>query len=105
MLASTGTAADAPSDGDWLPLGVFALTKSDHPTSDLVVQMAVNKEGILRGNYTDTMTDKTQPIHGSVDKKTHRVAWSIGDRTCLRKSVPSTNSIVKNQFFPSEISS
>lgn len=78
-LASTGTDADAPSDGDWLPLGVFALSKVGHPSSNLVVQLAVNKEGIIRGNYTDTVTNDTQVIHGAVDKQTQRVAFTVGD--------------------------
>lgn len=78
-LATTGAEANAPSDGDWLPLGVFSLSKSDHPSSNLVVQLAVNKEGIIRGNYTDTVTEQTQTIQGSVDKKTQRVAFTVGD--------------------------
>jgi hypothetical protein len=81
-LAQTGTAADAPADGaDWLPLGVFALSKSDHPTNNLVIQLAVNKSGVIRGNYTDTATSNTQPVHGSVDKQSQRVAFTIGDNT------------------------
>ena len=78
-LASTGAQAEAPSDGDWLPLGVFALTKSDHPSSNLIVQLAVNKEGVIRGNYTDTVSDETQVIQGAVDKQTQRVAFTVGD--------------------------
>jgi hypothetical protein len=80
-LASAGTQADAPSDGDWLPLGVFAFSKSDHPSSNLVVQLAVNRQGVLRGNFTDTVTNQTQLVHGSVDKQTQRVAFTVGDNT------------------------
>jgi hypothetical protein len=80
-LASTGTQAQAPTDGDWLPLGVFALTKPDQTNSDLVLQLAVNKQGVLRGNYTDTGMNETSVVHGSVDKKTQRVAFTIGDNT------------------------
>jgi hypothetical protein len=78
-LAQQGTEADAPADGDWLPLGVFALSKDAKATSDVVIQLAVNKEGIIRGNYTDTVTNKTQTIAGSVDKQTQRVAFQVGD--------------------------
>ena len=62
-LAQSGTDADAPSDGEWLPLGVFALSQPDHPSSNLVVQLAVNRDGILRGNYTDTTSNQTQVVH------------------------------------------
>lgn len=47
-----------------LPLGVFAFTKSDQTKSEAVVQLAINKQGILRGNYTSTVTNQTLPIHG-----------------------------------------
>ena len=57
------------------------MTKPDHTKSDVTLQLAVNKEGIIRGNYTDTVTNKTQQIHGSVDKKTQRVAFTVGDNT------------------------
>lgn len=78
-LAATGTQADAPPDGQWLPMGVFALSKPGQEKSNVVIQLAVNKEGVIRGNYTDTATNKTQLIQGSVDKQTQRVAFSVGD--------------------------
>jgi hypothetical protein len=78
-LATTGAQANAPADGDWMPLGVFALTRPDQTTSDVSVQLAVNKRGIIRGNYTDTAVNKSELIQGSVDKKTQRVAFTVGD--------------------------
>lgn len=80
-LATAGAQADAPPDGDWLPLGVFALTKPDHTSSDVTIQLAVNKQGVIRGNYTDTETNATQVIQGSVDKKTQRVAFTVGNNS------------------------
>jgi hypothetical protein len=78
-IASTGAQADAPSEGDWLPLGVFALTKPDQPKSDVSIQLAVNKQGVIRGNYTDIANEKNQLVQGSVDKQTQRVAFTVGD--------------------------
>ncbi len=78
-LAKTGAQAAAPSDGDWLPLGVFAFTKADQPKSDITIQLAVNKEGIIRGNYTDTATKQNQVVQGSIDKQTQRAAFTVGD--------------------------
>lgn len=80
-LATSGAQAEAPADGDWLPLGVFALTKPDQTESTLTLQLAVNKQGVIRGNYTDTSTDQTHLIQGSVDKQTQRVAFTVGDDT------------------------
>jgi hypothetical protein len=37
--AATGTQADAPPDGDWLPLGVFALNKPGQTKSQVTIQL------------------------------------------------------------------
>jgi hypothetical protein len=49
---------------------VFALTKPDQVESDVSIQLAVNKQGIIRGNYTDNGTNKNQVVQGAVDKQT-----------------------------------
>lgn len=77
-IAADGAKA-TDNDADWLPLGVFAFCKSGESSSDLVLQLAVNKQGVVRGNYTDTANNKTQAVNGSVDKETQRVAFTIGD--------------------------
>ncbi len=78
-LAQAGATAEAPADGQWLPLGVFALTKPGQSNSVVTIQLAVDKQGVIRGNYTDTKTDKTMVIQGSVDKQTQQVAFTVGD--------------------------
>ncbi len=78
-LAQSGATADAPADGQWLPLGVFALTRTGESHSIVTIQLAVNKQGVIRGNYTDTKTGKTMVIQGSVDKQTQQVAFTVGD--------------------------
>ncbi len=78
-LATAGADAAASSDGDWLPLGVFAMTQQGHENSNMVIQLAVNKAGVIRGNFTDTASNKTETVQGSIDKQTQRAAWTIGD--------------------------
>ena len=78
-LAQTGNQADVSDTDKWLPLGVFAMVRNENQHPQLILQMAVNQQGILRGNYTDEVTDHTAPIHGAVDKQTQRVAWTVGD--------------------------
>jgi hypothetical protein len=77
QLASTGE--DTPGgDGEkWMPLGVFAVAPADQTSANMVFQLAVNREGVLRGNYTNTATQQTLPIEGGVDKQTQRVAWIL----------------------------
>ncbi len=55
------------------------MTHDKQTNSNLILQLAVNKAGVIRGNYTATLTNDTKPVQGSVDKKTQRAAWTIGD--------------------------
>jgi hypothetical protein len=78
-LAATGTATDAAASDDWLPLGVFAMVRNEQQQPHLIMQLAINKQGILRGNFTDEISDHVLPIHGAVDQQTQRAAWTVGD--------------------------
>lgn len=78
-LAQAGVDAQPTATDKWMPLGVFALVRDESQHPHLVMQLAINQQGILRGNYTDEVTDSVQPIHGSVDPKTQRAAWTVGD--------------------------
>ncbi len=76
-LASSG--AETQNE-EWLPLGVFAVMGEEEQTrSDKVIQLAVNKEGVIRGNFHDTLTDKVVSVVGAVDKNTQRVALRPAD--------------------------
>ncbi len=80
-LADDGITADASPEQKWKPLGVFALVPGDEKTSNNIFQLAVNKQGIIRGNYYDGVMDTNTPVYGSVDKKTQRAAWTIGKKS------------------------
>ena len=77
-IAAQGQTADPPPTEDWKPIGVFALVQGSETSSNNIFQLAVNKDGIVRGNYYDGLTDASTPVYGSVDKKSQRVAWTIG---------------------------
>jgi hypothetical protein len=64
---------------DWMPLGVFALSKSNVADSNMVLQLAINKEGVISGTYYNTNTDAGRPIKGMLDKKSQRAAWTFAD--------------------------
>lgn len=80
-LAAAGTAATVSADDKWLPVGVFAMVKNDQQHPQLILQIAVNPNGVVRGNYTDEVSDRSYPIHGGVDPKTQRIAWTVGGNT------------------------
>ncbi|MGH7194816.1 MAG: protocadherin, partial [Candidatus Saccharimonadales bacterium] len=74
-IADTGETAE---NEEWLPLGIFAVVVSEGQIeTDKVLQLAMNNEGVIRGNYHDLMSDKVTPITGAVDKSTQRVAIKI----------------------------
>lgn len=79
-LASQGSSASTQPDEAWTPLGVFALTQGSESNSENLFQLAINKAGVIRGNYYNGMMDQTTPVNGSLDKKTQRVAWMIGSK-------------------------
>lgn len=79
-IADQGQTAMPPPTDDWKPLGVFALVQGDDKTSNYIFQLAVNKNGIIRGNYYDGVMDTNTEVYGSVDKKTQLACWTIGKK-------------------------
>ena len=80
---ATNLATSAPEnqkpDAEWLPLGIFAISKDNATDANMVLQLAVDKDGVIAGTYDNTATDITRPVKGKVDKKTQRVAWTFSD--------------------------
>jgi hypothetical protein len=82
QIAATGESAQPAEDTKWLPLGVFAVVEGNQTSSDDIFQLAVDKQGIIRGNYHNVRTNDVETITGAVDKTTQRAAWTIGsDKT------------------------
>jgi hypothetical protein len=78
-LAAAGQAAKPTDKEEWQSFGVFAIVHGEDEESNEVFQIAINKDGVIRGNYHNELTDTTTPIYGSADKKSQRAAWIIGD--------------------------
>ena len=76
--------AESKDAKDWKSLGVFSLTQGDQTDSTIMFQLAVNKKGLVRGNYYNMLTQECKPLKGAVDKKNMRVAWEVdGARTTV----------------------
>jgi hypothetical protein len=78
-IATSAQSAPTEPDANWMPLGVFALSQRNAPSSNMVLQLALSKEGVVKGTYYNTNTDTVRPIKGRVDKKSQRVAWTFDD--------------------------
>jgi hypothetical protein len=73
-----------PADAQWMPLGVFALTPDGEASGadpTLFLQLAISKEGIISGTFSNTATSQTQGIEGMADKKSQRCAWTVAGNT------------------------
>ena len=66
-----------------MPLGVFGLVEGDSKKPTLTFQLALNKDGTIRGNSVNQYSD-VLPLQGAVNKKTQRVCWTVGgDKTTV----------------------
>jgi hypothetical protein len=67
------------AEAEWLPLGVFAVTRDGQAESEVLVQLAVTQEGVIGGNASNQRTGANYPVEGTVDKQTQRAVWSYTD--------------------------
>jgi hypothetical protein len=62
----------------WQPLGVYSLCEPGQKQSTTLFQLAINKDGVVRGNYMNQITNEKAQVHGALDKSTERISWTIG---------------------------
>jgi hypothetical protein len=80
IAASVPEVSEEQADAvEWLPLGVFALAKEGVSETNLMLQLAVSKEGIVAGTFFNETTESSRPVEGTVDSKTQRAAWTFAD--------------------------
>lgn len=70
-------AGKSQPEGDYLPLGVFALTPAGGQDPSALLQLAISKDGQIVGNYFDVVTGTTQPVAGSLDKHTQLATFKL----------------------------
>lgn len=68
---------EQPKKDAWKPMGVFSLTQGNQTNSNSIFQLASNKQGVVRGNYYNPLTDEVKPVQGKINMKNKRVAWTI----------------------------
>jgi hypothetical protein len=76
LAGTTAKVSDSP--GDWLPLGIFAIVARDQTQPALTVQLAIDKQGHLRGNAIQQDPAKMLSVTGAVDARSQRAAWTVG---------------------------
>ena len=80
-LAEVDPAAiQATAPEDWMALGTFSMAVADNEVDPArVMQLAVNKEGMVSGTIHNRLSGNTYTVQGRVDKDTQRLAFTIGD--------------------------
>jgi hypothetical protein len=95
-LDDAGRAAMPAATDQWQPLGVFGLIQGNETVAQRIFQLAIDGNGVVRGNYYDTVADTTLPVSGALDKTSQRVAWSIGDKKSIVFET-GLNNLLQNQ--------
>lgn len=75
-----GTTAAAPAvdPSQWLSLGVFAVAPQGQSDANQIVQLAVDKKGIVQGTFFDAITGADQSLAGAVEPTSYNVTFSVG---------------------------
>jgi hypothetical protein len=79
FTGASATVSTASAQGKWAPLGVFSLAEPGQTQSNMMVQLAINPQGQVRGNYMNQLTNEKSQIYGQLDKKSQRISWTIGE--------------------------
>jgi hypothetical protein len=80
LAAVDPAALKATPEDEWLPLGTFSMAVSENEVDPArVMQLAVNKEGLVSGTIHNRSSGNTYTVQGRVDKETQRVAFTIGN--------------------------
>ena len=65
---------------EWLPLGVFALCKSEEGDPTMFLQIAISREGIVAGSFANTTNNENLSVQGGADRESTRLAVTIGNQ-------------------------
>lgn len=82
-LANSGNTSATQDASAWKPLGVYALTHNNQSSSNVVMQLAIDKNGNVGGNYYNELSNQVVPIKGKLDKKNQRVAFTVGGNSSV----------------------
>ena len=81
--SATVSLSQEDSSSPWLPLGAFAAVPAGGDRSfapHVFLELSLHRDGTLRGNYFDAVSDAVQPVAGRFDRETGALTWRIGGR-------------------------
>jgi hypothetical protein len=83
-VSVTATVSTSPADQvapreEWLPLGAFAPAREDVEEAQVMIMLAVSKQGVIAGTYDNEATGASRPLQGTVDVASQRAAVAFAD--------------------------
>jgi hypothetical protein len=66
-----------PNAGDWMMLGVYSLMTGPADDGTRLLQLAVDKQGHIRGNYYDSITNASHNVTGRIHQPSQQVQWTL----------------------------
>lgn len=79
VQAQVAAAPATATDADWLPLGAFAFTREGVDDSQAMIELAIDKQGVIAGTYYNETTGVSRSLKGTLDRNTQRVAVGFAD--------------------------
>ncbi|RLS81366.1 MAG: hypothetical protein DWI05_05345 [Planctomycetota bacterium] len=81
----SATVSLSPDDASspWLPLGAFAAVPAGGEQAlapHLFLELSLHRDGTVRGNYFDAVSDDVESVAGRFDRETGSLTWRIGER-------------------------
>ncbi len=78
----TGSPSDIPANLsadtiELMPLGIYSLATNQNTPSTLTLQLSVDRVGQLRGSYSDSVTNTTHNVAGTLNRTTQLAQWSL----------------------------
>jgi hypothetical protein len=74
-VVEQGQNTEVADDSEWLSIGTYGLIPMGQQTLGFAFQLAVTKEGVIRGMLWDFANNTITELAGSIDRSTMRVAW------------------------------
>ena len=76
-LVQAAPPVDQPQE--WMPLGVFALSREGTTDTQAVIELAVSKTGAIAGTYHNEASGVSRPVKGTANLETQRAAIGFAD--------------------------
>lgn len=81
--------ANAPTDTrQWMPIGIFAIMPEGQANATRMIQLAVARDGSLRGSHYDVLSEEVAEVRGTVDKEQLEATWRIGQAQTIAFTAP-----------------